>query len=156
MSGERILGTGIDLVENARIDDMVERWGAHFLDRVFLPEELAYCHGKAVPARHLAGRFAVKEAVSKAFRTGIGPHFGWLDIEVSRNADSGAPAVRLHGKAAVYASQLGVSRVLISLSHTRHHAVASAVLVTERSGKTGDIDESDFGIGDAGAGSANY
>lgn len=134
MSGEWIFGTGVDLVENDRIDAMMERWGAHFLDRVFLPEELAYCHKKAVPARHFAGRFAVKEAVSKAFRTGIGPYFGWLDIEVSRKADSGAPAVRLHGKAAAYASQLGVSRVLISLSHTRHYAVANAILVQEMAG----------------------
>ena len=129
MSGERFLGTGIDLVENARIGEMVQRWGAHFLDRVFSPDEQSYCQEKAVPSRHLAGRFAVKEAVSKAFRTGIGPHFGWLDIEVARNSDSGAPSVRLHGKAAKYAETLGVDNVMIRLSHTRNYAVASAVLL---------------------------
>ncbi len=126
---ERFLGTGVDLVENERIEEMVQRWGAHFLDRVFSPDEQAYCQEKAVPSRHLAGRFAVKEAVSKAFRTGIGPRFGWLDLEVARNSESGAPSVKLHGKAAEYADQLGVTRVMISLSHTRHHAVASAVLL---------------------------
>ena len=132
MGVERFLGTGVDLVENERIEEMVQRWGGHFLDRVFLPDEQSYCEEKAVPSRHLAGRFAVKEAVSKAFRTGIGPHFGWLDIEVARNSDSGAPSVRLHGKAADYAEELGVSRVMISLSHTRHYAVASAVLLGVR------------------------
>ena len=86
MIGERILGTGVDLVENGRIDAMVKRWGAHFLDRVFSKDEQAYCNIKAVPSRHLAGRFAVKEAVSKAFLTGIGPRFGWLDLEVARDA----------------------------------------------------------------------
>jgi holo-[acyl-carrier protein] synthase len=109
--------------------DMAKRWGNHFLDRVFLPDEQAYSHTKARPDQHLAGRFAVKEAVSKAFATGIGPQFGWLDIEVTRDADSGAPAVKLHGKAAEYAAKLGVRRIMISLSHTRDYAVASAVLV---------------------------
>jgi holo-[acyl-carrier protein] synthase len=132
MIGERILGTGVDLVENGRIDAMVKRWGAHFLDRVFSKDEQAYCNIKAVPSRHLAGRFAVKEAVSKAFLTGIGPRFGWLDLEVARDAESGAPSVRLHGKAADYAAELGVSRVMISLSHTQHYAVASAVLVSDQ------------------------
>lgn len=129
MTAERFLGTGVDLVENDRIAEMVQRWGTHFLDRVFSADEQSYCQEKAVPSRHLAGRFAVKEAVSKAFRTGIGPQFGWLDIEVTRNSDSGAPSVKLHGKAAAYAETLGVSRVMISLSHTRHYAVASAVLL---------------------------
>ena len=129
MSGECILGTGIDIVDNDRIEAMIERWGSHFLDRVFLPDEQAYCQNKAVPSRHLAGRFAVKEAVSKAFRTGIGPRFGWLDIEVVRNAESGAPSVQFHGAATQYAEELGVSRIMISLSHTRDYAVANAVLL---------------------------
>jgi holo-[acyl-carrier protein] synthase len=129
LSGERIVGSGIDLIENGRVDEMLERWGAHFLDRVFTKREQEYSRGKARPAQHLAGRFAVKEAVSKAFGTGIGPRFGWLDIEVVRDDKSGAPAVMLHGKAADYAQELGVIRILISLSHTRMYAVASAVLV---------------------------
>ncbi len=126
---ERILGTGIDIVDNDRIEAMIKRWDAHFLDRVFLPEEQAYCSNKAVPSRHLAGRFAVKEAVSKAFRTGIGPRFGWLDIEVVRDDASGAPSVLFHGDAARFADELGVSQIMISLSHTRHYAVANAVLL---------------------------
>ena len=129
MSSERIVGTGIDLIETSRMEDMVRRWDAHFLDRVFLKSEQEYSAGKARPEQHLAGRFAVKEAVSKAFNTGIGPQFGWLDIEVIRDAASGAPSVKLHGKASEYARKLGVERIMISLSHTRDYAVASAVLV---------------------------
>ena len=128
--GERILGTGIDLVENERVAEMIDRWGAHFLDRVFTAQEQEYSRCKGRPAQHLAARFAVKEAVSKAFRTGIGPHFGWLDIEVLRDEQSGAPSVKLHGKAAAFAARTGGCDVLISLSHTRHYAVASAVLVS--------------------------
>jgi holo-[acyl-carrier protein] synthase len=131
LSSERIIGTGIDIVENSRIEDMIERRGAQFLDKIFSVEEQEYSHTKAHPSQHLAGRFAVKEAVSKAFRTGIGPHFGWLDIEVERNLKSGAPSVKLHGKAAEYAETMGVARVLISLSHTHQYAVASAILIAD-------------------------
>jgi holo-[acyl-carrier protein] synthase len=126
---DRVIGTGVDLVENDRIRHLLEKWGPRFKDRVFRPSEQAYCDDKASPWLYYAGRFAVKEAVSKAFGTGIGPSLGWLDIEVVRNPDSGAPSVELtpHGK--VLAHQQGVDRVLISLSHTHHFAVAHALLV---------------------------
>ncbi|MEI6148263.1 MAG: holo-ACP synthase [bacterium] len=126
---ERVIGTGVDLVENERIQRLLEKWGPRFKDRVFLPAEQAYCDDKASPWLYYAGRFAVKEAVSKAFGTGIGPSLGWLDIEVIRNAESGAPSVKLtpHGEA--LAGQQGVDRILISLSHTHHFAVAHALLV---------------------------
>ena len=124
-----VIGTGVDLVENDRVRHLLEKWGARFRDRIYLPSEQAYCQGKAAPWLYYAGRFAVKEAVSKAFGTGIGPSLGWLDIEVVRNADTGAPSVALspHGRELVQAQ--GVSRVLISLSHTRHFAVAHALLI---------------------------
>jgi holo-[acyl-carrier protein] synthase len=134
MIGESILGTGIDLVENARFRDVLSRWDERFLGRVFLDEERDYCWGKAFPAQHFAGRFAIKEAVAKAFMTGIGSHFGWLDIEVVRNAKTGAPSVCLHGKAADYAQTIGVIRISISISHTRDYAVASAVLIGRMTG----------------------
>ncbi len=128
MVNERILGTGIDLVENDRFRKVLERWDERFLARVFSVDERAYCRQKAQPEQHFAGRFAIKEAVSKAFMTGIGPHFGWLDIEVIRDADTGAPSAALHGKAAAYAQRLGVRRILISIAHTRNYAVATAIL----------------------------
>lgn len=128
MTGERIVGTGVDLVENARFRDVLARWDERFLARVFLDQEREYCWKKAFPEQHFAGRFAIKEAVAKAFMTGIGSHFGWLDIEVVRNPATGAPSVALHGKAADYARAVGVTRILVSISHTREYAMASAVL----------------------------
>lgn len=124
-----ILGVGIDLVENDRMRDTMKKWSSRFTARVFLPSERAYCRSKAEPWRHYAGRFAVKEAVSKAFGTGVGEHIGWRDIEVLRDGHTGAPSVRLGAKGRSLAARLGVARILISLSHTRHYAVAQAVLV---------------------------
>lgn len=131
MNGENssVLGVGIDLVENDRMDETLARWGEPFKRRVFLPEEQAYCDSRAEPCRHYAGRFAVKEAVSKAFGTGVGEHLGWLDITVCRNDKTGAPSVQLSERGWVLARGRGVKNVLVSLSHTRHYAVAQAVLV---------------------------
>jgi holo-[acyl-carrier protein] synthase len=129
---ERIIGTGIDLVETARIEKMLDRWGPSFRDRVFLPQEREYCESKAVPAQHYAGRFAVKEALVKALGTGIGEHATWLDVEVCRHAESGAPSVALTGLAARTASELGVTGTYVSLSHTRHYAVAQVILTGAR------------------------
>jgi holo-[acyl-carrier protein] synthase len=125
-----VAGIGIDLVETDRLKRTLARWKDRFLDRVFTESERSYCDSQAAPWRHYAGRFAVKEAVSKAFGTGIGVHIDWLDIEVRRDADTGAPSVLLHGRAARLAARRGVTRVLASLSHSRSHAVAQALLVS--------------------------
>lgn len=124
-----VLGTGVDLVESDRMARMLKRWGRTFKDRVFLPGEQAYCDASAVPVQHYAGRFAVKEAVSKAFGTGFGPHLGLLDIEVERNAKTGAPSVRLSGRGRAFARESGVGAILVSLAHTRHYAMAQAILI---------------------------
>lgn len=124
-----VVGVGIDLVENARMKETLERWGSLFTRRVFREEECAYCDGKAEPWRHYAGRFAVKEAVSKAFGTGIGSHIGWLDIEVRRDKNTGAPSVHLSERARTLAGSRGVRDVVVSLSHTRNYSVAQALLV---------------------------
>jgi holo-[acyl-carrier protein] synthase len=134
MRSQSVIGTGIDLVENDRMADMLGRWGGKFKDRVFLPAEQTYCDGKAFPSMHYAGRFAVKEAVSKAFGTGFGPRLGLQDIEVVRDEESGAPSVRLSGKAQELAQSKGVSSVLVSLSHTRNYAVAHALLIGAQAG----------------------
>lgn len=126
-----IAGIGVDLVENRRMREVLQRKGDAFKHRVFRDEEQAYCDRQPEPWRHYAGRFAVKEAVSKAFGTGIGEHIGWLDIEVGRNRASGAPHVTLHGKARELASALGVARVLVSLSHTHEFTVAQALLCAD-------------------------
>ncbi len=129
MSGTAVLGTGVDLVENERLRGLIARWGSRFKDRVFLPSEQAYCEMRASPWLYYAGRFAVKEAVSKAFGTGIGPSLTWLDIEVLKDTVSGAPSVRLGPRGQRLALRRGVCQVLISLSHTRHFSLAHAMLV---------------------------
>ncbi len=125
-----VVGTGIDLVENERMREMLERWGGRFRDRIFLAGEQRYCEGKASPWLYYSGRFAVKEAVSKAFGTGIGTHLGWLDIEVIRDEHSGKPSIRLSGKGRAFAVRCGVGDVLVSLSHTHHFAIAQALLLS--------------------------
>jgi holo-[acyl-carrier protein] synthase len=131
VSGGAVIGTGVDLVENVRMRDMLSRWGARFKSRVFLPAEQAYCETKASPWLYYSGRFAVKEAVSKAFGTGIGPQLSWLDIEVVKNPDTGAPSVRFGPRGQELTRARGVSEVLISLSHTHNFAIANALLIAD-------------------------
>lgn len=123
-----ILGVGMDIVETKRIADSIERFGDRFLHRVFLDGEVAYARSMKFPHLHLAARFAAKEAISKAFGTGIGHEMGWRDLEIIREP-SGAPKVLLHGRAEAYAKTKGVQAVHVSLSHTTEYGAASAVIV---------------------------
>ena len=125
-----VLGLGVDIVETARLTAAIERHGEPFLDRVFLESERAYCAQAGVAVRCFAARFAAKEAVAKAFGTGIGAQLGWHDIEVLR-AESGAPSIRLHGIGAETDARLGIREVRLSLSHSEHYAVASAIALGE-------------------------
>jgi len=126
---ERVLGVGLDVVEARRVQQAIENWGDRFLSRIYRGEERAYCDSQASPWRHYAGRFALKEAVAKAFGTGIGDRIGWKDIQVVRDPSSGAPGVRLHGNAARLAKQLGVERIWVSITHSHSLAIAQAILV---------------------------
>ncbi|MDR0535148.1 MAG: holo-ACP synthase, partial [Puniceicoccales bacterium] len=92
--GGRVIGVGVDLVEIPRIRALVERHGEAFLQKVFTQEERAWCMALGTPWPSLAARFAAKEAVSKAFGTGIGGELDWKSIGVSRTP-SGAPFVVL-------------------------------------------------------------
>jgi holo-[acyl-carrier protein] synthase len=122
-----ILGVGIDLIEVARIKASHEKFGERFLSRILLPNEIAYCLSHKFPAPFLAARFAAKEAISKAFGTGIGAQLSWQDMEVARR-ESGEPYVILHGKGETLLHTRGARIVLISLSHTEQHATAVAIL----------------------------
>jgi holo-[acyl-carrier protein] synthase len=122
-----ILGLGIDIIEVARIEASHQRFGERFLNRILLPEEMRYCLSHRRPGPFLAVRFAAKEAISKAFGTGIGTQLGWLDIEVGRR-DSGEPFVMLHGAGRKLFAQRRARAVLLSLSHTQVHAAAMAIL----------------------------
>jgi holo-[acyl-carrier protein] synthase len=122
-----ILGTGIDLIEVARIAASFEKFGERFVRRVLVADEVAYCLTHKNPAPFLAARFAAKEAVSKAFGTGIGAALGWQDIEIRRK-ESGEPFVVLHGKAVELLAARGAQRLHISLTHTENYAAATAIL----------------------------
>jgi holo-[acyl-carrier protein] synthase len=122
-----VLGIGVDLVECARIERSLERFGEKFLHRVFTDGEIAYSMSMKFPARHLAARFAAKEAVSKAFGTGIGKAMGWRNIDVQKKP-SGEPFLVFSGPAQKLATQRGVTVALVTLSHTEHHAIACIVL----------------------------
>jgi holo-[acyl-carrier protein] synthase len=120
-----IVGLGVDICEIARMERAILRHPT-LRDRVFTPEEIAYCDSKARPAESYAGRFAAREATIKA----LGGYRGrrWQDISVTRHP-SGAPSVRLDGNAKRRADALGVTEVLITFTHEKTSAVAFAVAV---------------------------
>ena len=122
-----ILGVGIDIIEVSRIQASHERFGERFLNRILHPNEIKYCLSHKMPAPFLAARFAAKEAISKAFGTGIGAQLGWRDMEVGRK-ESGEPFVILHEAGQKLLQARGARVVLISLSHTQAHAAAVAIL----------------------------
>src|SRR5699024_7351447 len=102
-----IIGIGLDLAETSRIKSAVAAHGDRFLQRIYTPDELSYCHGTACPEQRLAGHFAAKEACAKALGVGIGARAGWRDMEVTRDA-AGQPTIRLTGAAGQQAGTLGV------------------------------------------------
>ena len=122
-----ILGIGIDVIEVGRIKASFEKFGRRFLGRILREEEIAYCLSHKDPAPFLAARFAAKEAISKAFGTGIGAKLGWQDMEVRRKG-SGEPYVILHGAGQQLLQERRGEVVLISLTHTQQHAAAVAIL----------------------------
>lgn len=126
----RVFGIGIDVVEVARIASAIERHGEPFLTKIFTPAERAYCESRKESAMHYAARFAAKEAVAKAFGTGIGGNAGLHDLEVVHD-DKGAPKIRLSGAAEAFASQHGITGIQISLTHARDYAAANAIALAE-------------------------
>ena len=122
-----ILGIGVDIIEVARIREAHARFGDRFVRRILRESEIAYCLGHRDSGPSLAARFAAKEAVSKAFGTGIGTELGWTDIEVARLA-SGAPYAILHGAGRELFQRRAARALHLSLSHTDQYAVAQAVL----------------------------
>src|SRR4029077_15562820 len=127
LSRMSVLGTGVDLVECARITRSIDRFGDRFLHRVFTEGEIEYSMSMKFPARHLAARFAGKEAVAKAFGTGIGKALGWRNIDI-RKKPSGEPFLVFSESGQELATKRGVTSALITLSHTDHHAIACVVL----------------------------
>lgn len=122
-----ILGTGIDVIDIARIARSIERFGSHFLERVYTAGEIAYCRRKRHSEESFAARFAAKEAAAKALGTGIGFGVTWREIEVAREA-TGRPFLLLHGRAAEIADSLGVKHSSLSITHTETQSMAWVIL----------------------------
>jgi len=112
---------GIDIIRVDRIRATLERFGQRFSARVLTPSERRYVRDRP---ETFAGRWAAKEAVSKVLGLGV-RGIGWRDIEIER-LPTGQPAVRLHGRAAARADQLGMDRIALSISHESDYAVAIA------------------------------
>jgi holo-[acyl-carrier protein] synthase len=122
-----IIGHGIDIIETDRIRRSVEEHGQRFLDRVFTPAEQEYCaRNQKRYFEHLAGRFAAKEAVLKVLGTGWRGGIAWTDIEVIKDI-SGQPKILLTGECLRIATELGIARWHVSISHNETHATASAI-----------------------------
>lgn len=127
------LGTtelGIDIIKVDRIRASIERFGTRFSERVLTPAERRYVRDRP---ETFAGRWAAKEAVSKVLGLGV-RGIGWKDIEVER-LPTGQPAVRLHGRAAARAEQLGMGRIALSITHESDYAVAIAFGVRTAGGR---------------------
>lgn len=120
-----IIGIGIDIIEISRIKDAMDK-NPLFLEKVYTKNEIDYIKSRNYRPEYAAGRFAAKEAVSKALGTGIFS-ISIRDIEVDRNAN-GKPIIVLKGKAKQIAQKNGNYKVHVSISHSRENAVAYAVL----------------------------
>lgn len=116
------LRVGVDMIEIARLERAAARHGERFFRRFFTPTEREHCDDQP---RRLAARFAAKEAVAKAFGTGIGD-IRWVEIEIIHD-ERGRPLLQLHGAAAQLAKDLGLTQWEISMSHTEDNAIAFVV-----------------------------
>jgi holo-[acyl-carrier protein] synthase len=122
-----IIGTGLDATDLDRIAATIERYGTRFIERVFTDGEIAYCRRKRDFVSSFGARFAAKEAAMKALGTGHSHGVFWKGIEVVRHG--GPPSLRFHGGAAARFDALGATDSLLTLTHSRHLALAHVLLI---------------------------
>ena len=125
-----IVGIGVDIVDVGRVKDLLERYRERFVRRVFTEAEARYAGRSVREAERLAGRFAVKEAVLKAFGTGKSQGILWRDVETVRGA-MGKPEVKLYNKANNYMKKIKGKRIHVSITHDGGKAVAFVIIETE-------------------------
>jgi len=121
-----IVGLGTDIIEIVRIGRIIERHGELFLNRVYTDAETRYCQRRKQCYEHFAGRWAAKESVAKALGTGFVRGVNWRDIEVC-SEKSGQPRIVLRGGAREFAEGRGIQEILITISHCRTYATATAI-----------------------------
>ncbi|MFA5321664.1 MAG: holo-ACP synthase [Smithella sp.] len=122
-----ICGVGTDLVENSRLEKIIEKWGEKFLTRIFSIGEIEYCGRHANSSTHYGARFAAKESFLKALGIGLGVGVKLSDVEVI-NDEKGKPDLALHGEAKIQLEKRKITKVHLSLTHTRNYAAAIVVL----------------------------
>lgn len=127
------MGLGTDIVEIVRIGEMIDRHGESFLNRIYTEEEIRYCQKRKHCNEAFAGRWAAKEAIMKVLGTGFVRGIGWQDIEVLAEKN-GKPYVKMQGGAGEHARRIGIDEVLITISHCRTYATATAIGVANPSG----------------------
>ena len=120
-----VIGIGIDIIEISRIKESIEKYGDHFLEKIFTPNEIEYCESKASKYQHYAARFSAKEAVAKALSTGWNSEFSWQNIEVF-NEPTGMPYVKLSGTLETFLSD--DKELKISMSHSRDYVNCVAII----------------------------
>jgi len=125
-----IVAHGIDLVDCPRIEEMIERHGERFVNRVFTVNEQAYAEANKNSIEKLAGRFAAKEAILKLIGTGWRGKIAWTDIEVINNS-TGQPEITLRGEVEKLADKLRIKHISVSITHTANFAIASAVALAQ-------------------------
>ena len=123
MSDNNQLHSGIDIIEIDRIKDVLLKHSSRFLTKIFTEYEINYCRGRAT---QLAARFASKEAAMKALGTGI-RGVGWKEVEVQR-LRSGKPYIILHGRAKKRAESMGITKIELSISHSKNLATAMVIM----------------------------
>lgn len=123
-----IIGIGTDITECLRIARMIERHGELFICRVYTDEEIKYCQARKQATQHFTGRWAAKEAILKALGTGWRKGISWRDIEI-RNTPEGKPVVAVRGGVKDVVEMIGIADILVTISHCRSHATATAIAV---------------------------
>ena len=118
-------GLGNDIIEIERVRKSIERHGIHFINRLFTEEEQKYCNKHQDPIPVFAGRFAAKEAISKALGIGIGEHLHWRDVEIL-NEENGKPILKVSEKVK---EKFQNPKILVSISHCHAYATAVAIWV---------------------------
>lgn len=121
-----IVGMGVDLIEIERVKAAHLKHGQRFIDRLFTPAEAKYCLRKSDPYPSLAGRFAVKEAVIKAFSHGFGGRWKWIHIEVTKEL-SGKPVLKLHGTMEKLRVERKINKVHLTIAHSKRDATATVI-----------------------------
>jgi len=123
-----IVGIGVDAIDIPRVQQLLDRFPARAVAKLFTPREAQYARARAAPARHFAARLAAKEAAFKALAgNALARGIAWRDIEVVPG-DDGQPGLVLHGKAAQRAAEIGATRLWVSMTHADHSAVAVVIL----------------------------